>query len=113
MTARIAPVIGVLAFAGILTGIAMKQWAKAHPVIPPVIPEYPEYPDLPAPEEPYCEPIVIPTANNILSSSNHEILDSYYYQISWLFTSNQIDFDHYMRLYNAYVERFYQLQEVS
>jgi len=59
-----------------------------------------------APPEPY-----IPTTADILSSDSVTKLNAYYTLIGELYITGQISYDGYMLLYNAYVDRFYELTE--
>ena len=86
-----AATIGVLAGMGVLAGsVLLATRAKA------------------APEEPE-RPGLIPSVDDILASRTMGELEIWYMYIGQLYFTGQIDRVTYETLYQAYVDRFYQL----
>ena len=69
-------------------------------------------PEFEATEVPF-EEVDLVNQDDILEAPDFEELDDYYVQISLLYRSHEISFEEYMVLYNAYVQRFDELWEVS
>lgn len=89
--AKKGAVIGVLASLGVLAGTVMLA-SKVEA----------------APGEPET-PGIIPTADDILASATIGELEIWYIYIGQLYFTGQINRDAYESLYQAYVDRFYQL----
>lgn len=89
--AKNAATIGVIAGLGVLTAtILLATRAQAAPVEPE-------------------KPNLIPTVDDILASQTMGDLDVYYMYVGQLYFTGQIDRVTYETLYQAYVDRFYQL----
>lgn len=89
--AKKGAVIGVLASLGVLAGTVMLA-SKAEA----------------APGETET-PSIIPTDDDILASATIGELEIWYIYIGQLYFTGQINRDSYESLYQAYVDRFYQL----
>jgi hypothetical protein len=98
MDKRCLTTLGVLGAGAVVTGLVVWQSKRQ--------------PEFTAPDVPF-EEVELVSQEDILAAADFVELDDYYVQISLLYRSHEISFEEYMVLYNAYVQRFDELWEVS
>lgn len=103
--ANAAPVVAGALALGVVAALVIAAKARAAPVpLPGAPPEVPE-----APPEAPTPPREMISQEDILAAIDFQELDDYYNEIALLYRGWHISFEEYMKLYDAYVQRFYEL----